>query len=195
MDFSKLGSNEKLAVYGSVAVVIGGLVGLGAAGLGLIAVLAAVGMLVVIFLPQMSPSTNLPGSKGSLMLGLGAVAAIILVLGFLTVLGALGLLLQFSFVGTLFYLIAVAGGILMAWAGWQEFQAEGGKFQLGSATPNAARPSGAPDAPANQADTATATDTAAPVATDAPPATAPRADLPDDHNHDHDRDRGDRPTV
>lgn len=189
MDFSKLGSNERLAVYGSIAVVIGGLVGLGAAGLGLIAVLAALGMLVVVFLPQMSPSTNLPGSKGSLMLGLGAVAAIILILGFLTVLGALGILLQFSFVGTLFYLIAVAGGILMAWAGWQEFQAEGGKFQLGTAAPNSARPSGAPNAPVNQADTAGGTNTATPVAADRQPDAATRADVHDDH------DQGDRPTV
>ena len=189
MDFSKLGSNEKLAVYGSLAVVVGGLVGLGAAGLGVIAVLAALGMLVVIFLPQMSPSTQLPGSKGSLMLALGVVAAIILVLGFLTVLGALGVLLQFSFVGTLFYLIAVAGGILMAWAGWQEFQAEGGKFQLGTAAPSSDRPSGAPDAPVHQAGTASGTDVATPPAAAPQPDTAPSADAPADRDHE------DRPTV
>ena len=67
MDFSRLSQNEKLATYGSLAVIVGALVGLGAAGLGFIAVLAALGMLVVIFLPQLSPATQLPGSRGSLM--------------------------------------------------------------------------------------------------------------------------------
>ena len=133
MDLSKLSQNEKLATYGSLAVIVGALVGLGAAGLGFLAVLAALGMLVVVFLPQMSPATQLPGSHGSLMVALGAVAAVILVLGFLAVLSALGVLLQLAFVSTLFYLLAVAGGLLMAWAGWQEFQAEGGRFQVGAA--------------------------------------------------------------
>lgn len=138
MDFSKLGQNEKLAVYGAIAVIIGGLVGLGAAGFGFLAVAAAVGVLVVAFLPQFSPQTSLPGSKGSLLLLLGAVAGVILVLGLLNVLSALGILLQHAFVATLFYLVAVAGGVLMAWAGWQEFQAEGGKFQVGTATGSSA---------------------------------------------------------
>jgi hypothetical protein len=134
MDFSKLGQNEKLATYGALAVIVGALVGLGAAGLGIIAVLAAIGMLAVVFLPQLSPSTNLPGSRGTLMLVLGAVAAVILVLGFLTVMSAIGAMLQHAFFSTLFYLVAVAGGVVMAWAGWNEFQGEGGKFQIGTAT-------------------------------------------------------------
>ncbi len=132
MDFSKLTQNEKLATYGSLAVIVGALVGLGAAGLGFVAVLAAIGMLAVIFLPQLSTSTKLPGSRGSLMLVLGAVAAVILVLGFLNVLSIFGLLLQNAFIATLFYLIAVVGGVVMAWAGWNEFQSEGGKFQIGT---------------------------------------------------------------
>ena len=151
MDFSKLGQNEKLATYGSLAVIGGALVGLGAAGLGFIAVLAAIGMLAVVFLPQLSPSTNLPGSRGTLMLVLGAVAAVILVLGFLSVLSAIGALLQHAFVSTLFYLIAVAGGVVMAWAGWNEFQGEGGKFQIGTAAGGAssARSEAPPTPPAD----------------------------------------------
>lgn len=160
MDFSKLGQNEKLAVYGAAGVIIGGLVGIGAAGLGIVAVLAAIGMLAVVFLPQMSAGTNLPGSKGSLMLVLGAIAAIILVLGLLTVLTALGFMLNFAPIATIFYLIAVAGGILMGWAGWQEFQSEGGKFQLGAATgaSHAAPPPASTEAPP----AAATSDTAAP---------------------------------
>lgn len=150
MEFSKLSKNDKLAVYGSAAVIIGGLVGIGAAGLGILAIVAAVGMLAVVFLPQMSPGTNLPGSKGSLMLILGGVAAVILVLGLLSILSALGILLQFGGLNTIFYLIAVAGGVLMAWAGWQEFQAEGGKFQIGTSSAAAPPPaeSRAPATPA-----------------------------------------------
>lgn len=133
MDWSRLGSNDKLAVYGAAAVILGGLVGLGAAGLGLIAVLAAVGVLAVVFLPQLSPTTSLPGSKGSLLLVLGGIAAIILVLGLLSVLGALGFLMRYAALSTVFYLVAVAGSLLMAWAGWQAFQQEGGQLRLGSA--------------------------------------------------------------
>lgn len=189
MDFSKLGSNEKLAVYGAAAVIIGGVVGLGAAGLGFIAVLAAVGMLAVVFLPQMSPTTRLPGSNGSLMLALGAVAAVILVLGLLSVLGALDFLLRAAFFATLFYLIAVAGGVLMAWAGWREFQAEGGKFQLGSSSPAAGSPAVASD-PSRPADTTPVTnETSRSDATIEPdPATRPSdLDRPDTDRRDEDR--------
>lgn len=181
MDFSKLGQNEKLAVYGSAAVIIGGLVGIGAAGLGIVAVLAAVGMLAVVFLPQMSAGTNLPGSKGSLMLVLGGVAGVILVLGLLTVLSALGFMLSFAPLAMLFYLVAVAGGVLMAWAGWQEFQSEGGKFQLGTsgATSSGTSASTTTDSPPPPP-AATTTETSS--HTSAPP---PAADV--------DRDEGPRP--
>ena len=141
MDFSKLSQNEKLAVYGSIAVLIGGLVGY-SYGLTVLAVLAAVAMLAVIFLPQMSPSTNLPGSRGSLMLLLGGVAGVILLLALVLYIG-----IVFTAFGVrdLFFLIAVAGGLLMAWVGWQEFQSEGGKFQLGSSSAAAAPPPAASD--------------------------------------------------
>lgn len=191
MDFSKLSQNEKLAVYGAAAVIIGGIVGLGAAGLGFIAVLAAVGMLAVVFLPQLSPATRLPGSNGSLMLALGAVAAVILVLGLLSVLGALDFLLRAAFFATLFYLIAVAGGVLMAWAGWQEFQAEGGKFQLGSSAPAAGSPTVASD-PSTQADGTPVTDVTS--RSDATVETDPAA-RPGDLDRPDTEPRKDRPAV
>lgn len=153
MNFASLSSNEKLAVYGSVAVVVGGIVGGLISALGWIAILAAIGMLAVVFLPQLSPQTNLPGSKGSLMLVCGAVAAIVAVLGLLTIISVLGVYLQFAALNAIFYLIAVAGAVVMAWAGWQEFQAEGGRFQLGAAAPRSGTP------PATGAGTAGTTDT------------------------------------
>lgn len=195
MDFSKLSSNEKLATYGAVAVIVGGLVGIGTAGLGIVSVLAAVGMLAVIFLPQLSPGTNLPGSRGSLMLLLGGIAAVILVLGLLSVIGAIGLLMQYAIFNTLFYLIAVAGGVLMAWAGWQEFQGEGGKFQLGAAPSSVgtARPTSTEPSVDARADAAPDADAAPEVGAgaDAAPGfeTTPPAEPPAPH------DREDRPTV
>jgi amino acid transporter len=146
MDFSKLSQNEKLAVYGSVAVILHGLNGWGYSfGLTVLAIPAAIAMLAVVLLPSFRPSTNLPGSRGSLMLLLGVVAGVILVLSLLLY---IGVVLSAFDLRDLFFLIAVTGGILMAWVGWQEFQAEGGKFQLGSsaatstdaATPAAAEP-------------------------------------------------------
>ncbi len=148
MDFSKLGQNEKLATYGSVAVIVGAIVGgVVGGGFGWLAVLAAIAMLVVIFLPQFSPATNLPGSKGSLMLICGGVAAVILVLGLLASLGFLSLYFSLFALNAIFFLIAVAGGILMGWAGWQAFQAEGGKFQIGNASTSTATSAPPPAAP------------------------------------------------
>jgi hypothetical protein len=132
MNFSKLDSTDKLAVYGSVAVIVGAIVGGTVTYLGWIAVLAAIGMLAVIFLPQVSPSTTLPGSRGSLMVICGGAAAVVMLLGLLTALGWLGLYFTVLPVQAIFFLVAVAGGLVMGWAGWQVFRAEGGKFQIGN---------------------------------------------------------------
>lgn len=147
MNFSTLSSNEKLAVYGAIAVIVGGIVGYGY-GVGLIAVLAAIGMLAIVFLPQMSPSTTLPGSKGSLMLLAGGIAGVLLVLALLVYAGSV--FSNTSFADILF-LVAVVGGVVMAWAGWQEFQAEGGKFQLGNAAASSTTPPPAAPPPASSA--------------------------------------------
>lgn len=120
-------------------------------------------MLVVIFLPQWSPQTKLPGSKGSLMLVVGGIAAVFAALALLSGFGVLGLL-SFSPLFVLGWLLGIAGGLLMGWAGWQEFQAEGGKFQLGTAAPSAD-----PAAPSRPADPV-------PPRVEEPAATAPTTD-------------------
>ena len=74
-------------------------------------------MLAVIFLPQLSPATALPGTKGTLMAALGivaAVAAVITALQWLAYLGLLGSL------NTIILLVTLVGTLVMAWAGWQE---------------------------------------------------------------------------
>lgn len=160
MDFSKLSRNEKLAVYGSVAVILHGLNGWGYSfGLTVLAIPAAIAMLAVVLLPIFRPITKLPGSRGSLMLIVGGVAGVILVLCLVLYIGVVFTAFDLRH---LFFLIAVAGGILMAWVGWQEFRAEGGKFQLGSSSP-APRPAFA----------ATSTHAAAPAAAEPPVDVAP----------------------
>ena len=161
MDFSKLDQNEKLAVYGAAAVIVGGLVGF-SYGLTILAVLAAIALLAVVFVPQMSPGTSLPGSRGSLMLLCGGIAGVVLVLALLVYIGVV--FTAFG-VGDLLFLVAVAGGVVAAWAGWQAFQAEGGKFQLGTSAP-AAGSATTSDAPSQAA--ATAPPPAAPAAPEAP---------------------------
>ena len=168
MDFSKLGQNEKLATYGAIAAIVGAVLaaaGTFGFGVGWLGLLLALAMLAVVFLPQLSPQTNLPGSKGSLMVVIGGIAAVFAVLGLLSGFGLLGLL-SFSPLFVIGWLLNVIGGLLMGWAGWQEFQAEGGKFQLGSSTTTVDRATTG-DAP-SQAAASTPPPAAAPPAAEAP---------------------------
>jgi len=159
MDFSKLSQNEKLMVYGAVAAVIGGIVG-GISSVIWIAVLAAIAAIAVLLLPQLSPGTKLPGSRGSLLVAIGGVGAVAAALALLTVIVDIGFWLEFAAVRTIFFLVGVAGALLLGWLAWQEFQAEGGKFNLGTASSAGSAPAPPP-----------ATDTG-PAAAEPPPAPA-----------------------
>jgi hypothetical protein len=175
MDFGKLGQNEKLAAIGAIAAIVGPILatagfGFGAGGLTLLLALA---MLAIVFLPQLSPQTQLPGSKGSLMVIVGGIAAVSAALALLSSIGYLGLFGSniFSVLG---WLIGIGGGLLMGWAGWQEFQSEGGQLKLGTTSgPAAAAPpqSSAPSAPSEPVSTPPA-----PPASDASVATDSSAD-------------------
>lgn len=147
MNFAKLTQNEKVAAIAAAVTIVGGAVAAssyrtwGPAWLG---VIAGVAMLVVIFLPQMSAGTSLPGSKGTLMLIAGGIGGLIMAFMLLTT-------LNFTFTdfdaSSVMFLLAVAGGLVMAWTGWQAFQAEGGKFTIGSSggsSPSAAAPAAPP---------------------------------------------------
>lgn len=139
MDFSKLSQNEKLALYGAIAVFLAGLIS-NWGGLLWLSILAAIGVAVILFLPQMSAKTSLPGSRGSLLAVLGLIALGGAAIELLRYLGY-----TFDTLGrlsTLMFLVALAGSAVMAWAGWQALQGEGGKWVLGggsvAATPAAA---------------------------------------------------------
>jgi len=170
MDFSKLSSNEKLAVYGSVATIIGGLVG-GLSGLIWLSVLAAIGVLVVLFLPMMSPGAALPGSRGSLLVALGGIVGVAALLALLTVIADIGFWFDASPVRAIFFLIAVAAALFTAWICWQEFQAEGGKFQMGAPTSGGAGTTAASPPPSTTPPTS-----APPPPSTTPPPSAPPAE-------------------
>ncbi len=143
MDFSKLNRNELTAALASAVLIVAGLVAATtytAYAITWLAILAAVGMLFVILQPQIAPSVKLPGSKGSFMVLFGGIAGVIMVIALLVTLGFI--FVAFGFADVLF-LTAIVAGITMAWTGWQSFQAEGGKFQLGTASATPA-PQGAP---------------------------------------------------
>ncbi len=194
MDFSKLTQNEKLAVYGAAASIIGALLSsFGFFGFGALwfTLLLGVAMIVVVFLPQWSPKTSLPGSKGTLMLIVGGIAGVLAILALLGLLPAIGFLGVYGGVWLIGSLIGIAGGLLMGWAGWKEFQAEGGKFQLGTASSDrGAPPPAAAPPPTERAETTQTRADAAPAAAPpppppaaapppaAPPAEEPRADEP-----------------
>lgn len=125
MDWSKLSANDKLAVIGAVLAILGAFLSLG--GGGSFGLLTGIAMLIIVLLPQFSPSTKLPGSKGSLMIIVGGIAGLGALLALLAIF-SYGFFLGGYFIGLLF---GLAGGALMGWASWQTFQAEGGKFTMG----------------------------------------------------------------
>lgn len=168
MDFSKLSSNDKLAVYGAIASIVGPILssfGFGF-GVGWLTLLLALAMLFIVFQPQIAPQTQLPGTKGSLMVVVGGIAAVSAALALLTSLGWFGLF-GANIVWALGWLIGIAGGLLMGWAGWQAFQAEGGNFQVGT-TASAAPPATPSPSPAASVPPAAPAAPAAPMTSEPP---------------------------
>ena len=177
MDFSKLSSADKQVVYAAGAVVLLSIVALAMlwGGLMFLTLLGGLAALAVVFMPQMAPATKLPGSRGSLLLISGGVAAVFWVLATLTWLGYISR--NLATIDTILFLLGLAASLWLGWLAWQAFQAEGGKFIVGAAgggdatgaaaaAPAAARAEPAPPPPAQPA--APPPQTAAP-----PPPAAP----------------------
>ena len=171
MDLSKLNSNERLAFWGAILAIVGTILTIVGAYIGIgglwLTFILAIAMIVILFLPTWSPQTTLPGSKGTLMLIVGGIAGVGALLSLLSLLSVI------AFLGSepLFViglLVGIIGGLMMGWGAWQEFQAEGGKFQLGTASTSAGTPPPAatdsrPERPLDSS-----------VETAPPPAEAPR---------------------
>jgi hypothetical protein len=101
--------------------------------------------------------------------GAAGIGALLTLLAWLPYLGIMGSF----FIGGL---LGIIGGLLMGWGGWQEFQSEGGKLQLGTAPSpgTAAPPPAAADTSPEQASAPAPERTADSAVDTAPPAEAPR---------------------
>jgi hypothetical protein len=177
MDFSKLSSFERMAAWAGIVVVVTGIAANLISDWGdlyWLAIVAAAVTVVVVFLPQFSPSTKLPGSSGSFLLLLGGIAGAAAVIYFITWIRYI--FKYITDVDTILFLVGAVASVYLAWNGWRALQAEGGKFQFGTGSTGAS-PSAAPSAPE-----ASAPDSSAPMAS--PPA-EPMAESTGEASEEH----------
>jgi len=136
MNFSKLSQSEKIAAVAALVVIVTALISI-AWDLGLlmaVPLLAGIAVLAVVFQPQMAPTMSLPGSRGSLLVTVGVIAAAATVI---TALNYVGYITRnLVDIDTLQFLLGLVAAVVMAWSGWQVFQAEGGKFMIGRSGPS-----------------------------------------------------------
>jgi len=140
MSFSSMSAAERNAVISAAIVVIAGFISVvwDWGQLFILAPLAGLGALFVLFQARIAPTMTLPGSKGSFLTALGIVAAVVSVL---TALYWLSYITSYLVdVTTLVFLVALIGSFALAWFGWQILTAEGGKFRFGTAAPTQPAP-------------------------------------------------------
>jgi hypothetical protein len=137
-----------------------------------VTLLAGLAGLVILFLPQIAPTMKAPGSKGSLLMVSGVLAALFWLLAFLRWLSYIFANLNLD---TLLFLVGFAASLYFGWLCWQAFQAEGGKFQFGNTDmgTGSGTAAAAPPPPAQPA--ASAPPQAAPPPAAPPPAAPPPA--------------------
>jgi hypothetical protein len=132
MTFPRLGTRDGTAAVAAAVTVIGAGIAGGAYpghwGVTWLAAFLGIGMLAVILLPNLSPTTRLPDTKGRLMAIAGATAALLMAFVFLT--NVSFTFQDFDF-PSLCFLVAVGSALVMARSGWQALQAEGGWFGRG----------------------------------------------------------------
>jgi hypothetical protein len=168
-----LSSSDRMIAISAGLVVILSLYALLNAWGGLIVVplLTALAALVILFLPAISPNTKAPGSKGSLLMVSGVLAALFWLLAALTWLGWI-----FDHLGsfdTWLFLIGFAVTLWFGWLCWSAFQAEGGKFQFGNTDMSGTAAGAAAASTAPPAEAPAAPPPAAPPPAAPPPAAPP----------------------
>lgn len=124
---STLSANDRLAAVAAVVVIITGLISIGAAWgpLVFISLAAGVGVLFVVLQPQIAPAVKLPMTKGVILLGLGAIATVVLLVVALSWIDYILTPPIFVF-DTIQFFIGVVAAIVMLFAGWRAYQAEKG---------------------------------------------------------------------
>jgi hypothetical protein len=127
MNFSALNANDRLAAVAAVVVIITGLISIAQAWgpLVFLSLAAGVGVLFVVLQPQIAPAVKLPMTKGALLLGLGAIATVVLLVVALSWIDYILTPPIFVF-DTIQFFIGVVAAIVMLFAGWRAYQAEKG---------------------------------------------------------------------
>jgi hypothetical protein len=171
-----LTATEKQIAGAAAAVVILSLYALIArwGGFMFVTLLASAAALVILFLPQIAPNTKAPGSKGSLLMVSGVLAALFWLLA---VLYWLSYIFSNVNLDTILFLVGFAASLYLGWLCWQAFQAEGGKFQFGNTDMGTTSSSAGGSAPP-PAEPAAAPPPAAPPPAAPPPAAPPPAAPP-----------------
>ena len=140
--WGKLNPNERLAGYGGIVLVVVAIIGFilrwnDGPTLALIAGILALGVLYLKYAPNMNITWPLP--PATILLGIGAVALILLVLNTLRYLEWL------IGVDAIVLLGLPIGAALVAWGGWQEYQTAR-PTEPASAPPTSAPPPSGPPA-------------------------------------------------
>ena len=148
MDLSKLDQNEKLALYAAIVVFLAGLLS-NWGGLLIFSILAALGVAASCSSPRCRLAPRCPAraapflpASGSSHVGAAAVE----------LLRYFGETVEHPRLASarLLFIVALIGSAVMAWAGWQALQREGGNWQFGMDKATAA-PAAAEDGPTRRA--------------------------------------------
>ena len=131
MNFSALSSNDRLAAIAAVVVIITGLISVAQqwGALVFLSLAAGVAVLFVVLQPQIAPAVKLPMTKGLLLLGLGAIATVVLLVVALSWIDYI-LTPPILVFDTIQFFIGVIAAIVMLFAGWRAYQSEKGTTPL-----------------------------------------------------------------
>jgi hypothetical protein len=151
--WTKLNPRERLTAWGTLAVIIGWIIGLAASygiGGGGLSLLGAIAVLVILYL-KYAPNQTItwPAPVPTIILVISAIVAVGALLTLLDMLRFLSLV-GYGFVAgaILAGVVTAAGAVLMLWGAWQEYQLTAPAAAAGSAAPTMPPP--APSAPASQ---------------------------------------------
>ncbi|HUG95768.1 MAG TPA: hypothetical protein VMK30_06455 [Pleomorphomonadaceae bacterium] len=129
--FANLSANDRLAAVAAVVVIITGLISIATAWgpLVFLSLAAGVGALFVVLQPQIAPAVKLPMTKGVLLLGLGAIATVVLLVVALVWIDYI-LTPPIFVLDTIQFFIGVVAAVVLLYAGWRAYQAEKGTTSI-----------------------------------------------------------------
>lgn len=144
--FSALNANDRMAAIAAVIVVITGVISVANSWgvLMFLPILAGAGVLFIVFQSRVAPTAKLPMTRGTLLLGLGAIAALVWAVVFFQYLGYI-LTPPILIFDSIQFVIGLVAAFVMAFAGWRAYQAEKG---AAPAAPSSEAPPAPPAPPA-----------------------------------------------